>query len=270
MVRVKRGLTDPTGEKTARRNNTKTSQKQEPKKITSNIGNVIESVSNGVQSVTNGIQSVTNTATAIGQNISSTTQQLAPKSSLTTTPAIDSFEKGNQIANSYGVAQLNLNEILGSDLYDANSSTLKQVTLSEANKQKMIAQKQLNGLEVIEANLRRDRKAAQVAKENVLLVGDIVDYHTSKIDVSSKVIDNQIAETNYQVRQSRLLQTEEYLDQQRIATAGTISLSEGLREEWELKFQLQQTKNEALKLQVEGALKNNELKRQEIEAFLLE
>jgi len=41
-------------------------------------------------------------------------------------------------------------------------------------------------------------------------------------------------------------------------------------EEWSLKFQSQEAKNDRLKLEVEGSIQDNERKREELEAKLLE
>ncbi|PMB24559.1 hypothetical protein CEN46_07615, partial [Fischerella thermalis CCMEE 5318] len=109
-----------------------------------------------------------------------------------------------------------------------------------------------------------------LATENRRLIGDVVQLHTAGIEIGSKIIETQIADTNYRTKQSKLEQTEELLTQQVIATQGVVNLTDGIREEWDLKFERQQARNQGLRLEVEGAIRDTEIKRQELEAKLLE
>jgi hypothetical protein len=64
--------------------------------------------------------------------------------------------------------------------------------------------------------------------------------------------------------------TEEQFVQQQLATQGTLNLTAGIEEEWSLRFQSQQAKNDRLKLEVEGSIADNQRKKEELEAKLLE
>ena len=49
-----------------------------------------------------------------------------------------------------------------------------------------------------------------------------------------------------------------------------MNLTHGIEDEWQLKFQLQATRNDRLKLDIEGSHRDNDIKREELEARLVE
>ncbi|MEM7557465.1 MAG: hypothetical protein AAF378_25960, partial [Cyanobacteria bacterium P01_A01_bin.84] len=80
----------------------------------------------------------------------------------------------------------------------------------------------------------------------------------------------QIADTKFKVAQSKLEENEELLEQQIIRTQGVISLTEPIRQEWDLRLHKQYANNEALMIQIEQADNKNARDREKIESFLLE
>jgi hypothetical protein len=150
---------------------------------------------------------------------------------------------------------------------DANIPEMKAV---DANREKLKIQRQNNALEVRHEKIKQGRKVVAIATEQRKFIGDFVDFSTAGIETATKVVKNQVADTKYQIEQSKLEMTEEQLIQQQIATQGTLNLTSGIEEEWSLKFQSQQAKNDRLKLEIEGSIADNERKREELEAKLLE
>ncbi|MBW4450757.1 MAG: hypothetical protein KME38_29010 [Spirirestis rafaelensis WJT71-NPBG6] len=49
-----------------------------------------------------------------------------------------------------------------------------------------------------------------------------------------------------------------------------MNLTNGIEDEWQLKFQLQGTRNDRLRLEIEGSHRDNDIKREELEARLFE
>jgi len=49
-----------------------------------------------------------------------------------------------------------------------------------------------------------------------------------------------------------------------------MNLTNGIEDEWQLKYQAQQAKNDRLRLEIEGSFRENEAKREELEARLFE
>ena len=178
------------------------------------------------------------------------------------------MSKANTIAKQYGIEQIDIGSLLGSDPYSADSN-IPEMTAAEANKNKLKLQRQSNAIEVRHEKIKLGRKAVKMATEQVGLVGDLVDYATAGIDTATKVVKNEIASVKFQTEQSKLVQTEEFFTQQQIATDGTIALTDGIREEWQLKLEKQATRNSGLRIEVEGSIQENERKREELEAKLL-
>jgi hypothetical protein len=186
-------------------------------------------------------------------------------SSLVTDDHGTSLQQAYGIAQQYGIQPIDTSGMLGSDPYAADGD-IPEMDAKTANQHKFKIQRQNNALEVRLSKIQQGRLVAKVAKENVNLVGDFVEVNTAQIDVGTKVIGNQIAATNYGIAQSRLEQTEELLIQQNIATQGTINLTSGIRDEWDLKAEKQQAKNDKLRLEIQGAHAEIEAKTLEVES----
>jgi hypothetical protein len=186
-------------------------------------------------------------------------------SSLVTDDHSTSLSQAYGIAKQYGVQEIDPSTMLGSDPYSADGD-IPEMDARTANQHKFKIQRQNNALEVRLAKIQQGRLVAKVAKENINLVGDFVEVSTAQIDVGTKVIGNQIAATNYGIAQSRLEQTEELLIQQNIATQGTLNLTSGIRDEWDLKAEKQQAKNDKLRLEIQGAHAEIEAKTLEVES----
>lgn len=231
--------------------------------------NTVDAINETVQNVSNAVGHAVNSAQSIASNVNNIQQTVSPRSTLTKTASKDSFSIAGNIASEYGIADINLKDLLGSEPYKADAN-IPEMTAAEANVEKLKIQRQNNSLSVRTAKTQQGRQVVKLATEQRHLIGDVVDFATAAIEVGSKVLTNQISETNYSIRQSKLEQTEEQLSQQQIATNGTVNLTEGLREEWNLKLERQAARNDSLRLEIEGHIKNNEIKRQEIEARLLE
>jgi hypothetical protein len=205
------------------------------------------------------------TVQAVGTATKTARRAFTQGSSLVTDDHGTSLSQAYGIAQQYGIQPIDTTGMLGSDPYAADSD-IPEMDARTANTHKFKIQRQNNALEVRLAKVQQGRLVAKVAKENVNLVGDFVEVNTAQIEVGTKVIGNQIAATNYGIAQSRLEQTEELLIQQNIATQGTINLTNGIRDEWDLKAEKQQAKNDKLRLEIQGAHAEIEAKTLEVES----
>jgi hypothetical protein len=230
--------------------------------IASNVGQFTQSVATGVQTSTDNLKSV-------GKGLRSIRNSFQNGSSLVTDESDTSLKKASDISSKYGVNEINVSELLGTDPYKADAD-IPEMKASDANKEKLRIQRQNNALDVRLEKIKQSRKVVDIATEQRRLIGDFVDFATVGIETATKVVKHQIADTKYRVEQSKLEQTEEQLEQQQIATQGTLNLTEGIRQEWQLKLENQQAKNDRLRLDIEGTIQNTERRRQEIEAMLLE
>ena len=221
-----------------------------------------QNVANGVGTVANGVKVVANGAKAVRRAFTG-------GSPLVTEGASEVLDKAKEIASGYGVDLIDIKGHMSSDPYEVDDSLGEGYTAKEANEKKLKIQRQNNKLDVRLERIKQKRKIVSIATEEYRLVGDLVDFATTGIEVATKVVNNQIADTNYQTKQSKLEESEELLIQQQIRTQGTINLTEGVRTEWDLKFKKKEADNKRLELEVEGALRQNERKLEEIEALLL-
>ncbi|BAY67222.1 hypothetical protein NIES22_73850 (plasmid) [Calothrix brevissima NIES-22] len=230
--------------------------------IASGIGQATQSVANAVQATTNGLHAVNN-------GLKSVKQAFNGGSSLVTDNAKSALDQALKVGNQYGIEQINLSEFITGNPYQASDS-IPEMKAADANREKLKIQRQNNALDVRLERIKQNRKITTIATEERRLLGDLVDFETVGIETATKVVKNQIADTRYRIEQSKLEQTEEQLQQQQIATQGTLNLTEGIRLEWQLKLENQQAKNDRLRLDIEGAIKDNDRRREELEARLLE
>uniref|UniRef100_A0A0C1NL03 Uncharacterized protein n=1 Tax=Tolypothrix bouteillei VB521301 TaxID=1479485 RepID=A0A0C1NL03_9CYAN len=273
MARKRYGLTDPTGEKQAKRasrrsGTTNTSNvdelnQQNDARVRERLKERFNNVATTAQNVASAVGDAVNTVGNVVSNISH------PVNATSSSDSNSSYQEGLALANRYGIRESDLQSLLGSNPYTADGTT-PELSAKEASTIKLRLQRQLNSEEVRNSKIKLGRQIVKNEIEQTKLIGDVVDLHTSRIDVGSKVINNKIANVNYEISQSKLEQTQELLVQQKDATAGTQSLTPSLREEWSLKIAAQQTKNDRIRLEIDGAIKDISIKRAEIEARLLE
>jgi ASC-1-like (ASCH) protein len=215
----------------------------------------VNAVADGVRNVAQGVKTVERAARTVRQAVTDNHKE--------------SLGKASAIASEYGIKEIEIGDLLGSDPYVADAS-IPEMKAADANREKLKIQRQNNALEVRLEKIKQGRKVVAVASEQRRLIGDFVDFATAGIEVATKVVKNEIVDTKYQTEQSKLEQSEELLYQQRVATQGTMNLTHGIEDEWQLKFQLQGAKNDRLRLEIEGSHRDNDLKREELEARLIE
>lgn len=230
--------------------------------IASDIGQATQSVASNVQATTDNLKSV-------GKGLRRIRQSFDSGSSLVTDDAKTALNQAFQVGSQYGIEQLNLKELIGGNPYAANDS-IPEMKAADANREKLRIQRQNNALDVRLERIKQNCKITTIATEERRLLGDLVDFETVGTETATKVVKNQMADTKYRIEQSKLEQTEEQLEQQQIGTQGTLNLTEGIRLEWQLKLENQQAKNDRLRLDIEGAIKDNDRRREELEARLLE
>jgi ribosomal protein S17 len=220
-----------------------------------NIASKVDAVGNGARSVANGVKSVRQAFTGGSQLVTDGHTQV--------------LGQAKEIASTYGVQLTDIQGHMSASNDTVDDSLGEGISAKEANERKLKIQRQNNHLEVRLERVKQKRKIATLHKEELNLVGDLVEVATTGVQVASKMVNHQIAVTDFKTNQSKLEEHEELLIQQGIRTQGTINLTAGIRTEWDLKYQKQERSNERLVLEIEGAEKSNEQKRLEIEAFLL-
>lgn len=240
-----------------------------PDRIKETLRNTAATVNNVAQTVGNVVQTVGTGAKAVDRAVKTVRRGFAGGSPVVTNTSDVSLKQAADIAQQYGVGEIDIKQMLGSDPYKADGD-IPEMKAADANREKLKLQRQSNALEVRSEKVKLGRKVVQLATEQRRYVGDFVDFATAGIETATKVVKNQVADVKYGIEQSKLEQTEELLIQQQVATQGTLNLTAGIEQEWQLRFQAQDAKNDRLKLEVEGSLADNERKREELEAKLFE
>lgn len=231
-------------------------------KLKEHLQKTTEAVANVAQNVGGTIKTIDNAAKTVRRAFSG-------GSNLVTNSATDALKEATQISQQYGVNDIDLKQLLGTDPYKADAN-IPELKAADANREKLKIQRQNNALDVRHEKIKQGRKVVAIGIEQRKFIGDFVDFSTAGIETATKLVRNQIADTRYGIEQSKLEQTEELLIQQQIATQGTLNLTTGIEQEWSLKFQNQQAKNDRVKLEIEGNIQENSHKREELESRLLE
>lgn len=229
-----------------------------------------------LEALQQGAKTVTDTLGAVGDGIQTVTngakqvrRAFNGGSALVSADALQANAQAQDLASSYGLQIDNLAQTIGSSNFDIDES-IPEMDAKEANKLNLIIERQNNALDVANNRIKQKRKQVRNHKEEWGLVGDLVDLDTVKIDVGTKVVKHEIAGTKFQLEQSKLEENEELLEQQIIRTQGVISLTDGIRKEWDLRFDKQQRQLEKLQIDIEQVDNQNARQREKLESFLFE
>ncbi|NJM20823.1 MAG: hypothetical protein HC836_34385 [Richelia sp. RM2_1_2] len=233
------------------------------------VGKVASAVGKGVKAAANTVGAARDIAQTVSNGARQVRRSTNGGSDLVTADIKETLSKADDLASEYGLESTDLKSAMRTDSYGVDES-IPEMTAKEANVLKLRIQRQNNALDVRLERTKQKRKIATVATEEIRLVGDLVDYSTAGIETATKVVKNQIADTKYQTEQSKLEETEELLEQQIIRTQGTIALTQGVRDEWNLKLEKQERNNEQIRLEIAGADAKNNRKREEIESFIFD
>lgn len=188
-------------------------------------------------------------------------------SELVTADTSQALDKANKLGDEYGVEQFDVKSALRTSSYEVDK-TIPELSSAEANQIKLTIQRQNNALEVRHERTKQKRNIVNLNTEEVRLIGDLVDNSTAKIETATKVVNNQIADTDFGTAQSKLEEHEELQTQQTIKTQGTVNLTEGIREEWDLKLEQQESNNQKLRVAIEKASQDIARGRREVEALM--
>jgi ABC-type sugar transport system ATPase subunit len=218
-----------------------------------------------------------NAATNIGdtvQSISKTGKTIqrafGQGSSLVTDDSAKALNIATEIASQRGIELTDIDARMRVSNDDIDTSLGEGISAKELNQKKLTIQKQNNLLDLRRERLKQKREIVSLYREELGLVGDLVDVGTLEVKVGEKVVNHQIAVTEFETVQSKLEQKEELLIQQQISTQGSINLTEGIREDWRLKHQLLLRHNEESQLKIEGMIRKNSMTRLELESLLFD
>lgn len=225
-----------------------------------NLQDATKSITDTVGSVVDGVQTVTNAGKQVKRAFNG-------GSNLVSGDSLQATQQAQDLASSYGLQIDNIADKIGGSNFEIDES-IPEMDAKEANRLTLIIERQNNALDLADKRINQKRKQVRNHKGEWELVGDLVDLDTTKINVGTKVIKHEIAGTKFQIEQSKLEENEELLEQQVIRTQGTISLTDGIRTEWDLRLQKQQRQLEKLEIEIEQVDNENLRQREKLESFL--
>ncbi|AFY59226.1 hypothetical protein Riv7116_6914 (plasmid) [Rivularia sp. PCC 7116] len=238
-----------------------------PRKSESPDKSALEALQQGTKAITDtvgavadGVQTVTNAGKQVRR-------AFGGGSGLVSGDSLQATNQAQDLAAQYGLQLDDLSKTIGGSNYEIDES-IPEIDAKEANRLNLIIERQNNALDVAGNRIKQKRKQVRNHKDEWELVGDLVDLDTTRINVGTKVLKHEIAGTKFQIEQSKLEETEEYLEQQVIKTQGVISLTEGIRTEWDLRFQKQERQLEKLQIEIEQVDNDNARQREKLESFL--
>jgi len=227
-----------------------------------NLQQATKAITDTVGAVADGVQTVTNAGKQVRRAFKG-------GSELVTGDSLEATKQAQDLASSYGLKIDNLAETIGGSNFEIDES-IPEMDAKEANRLNLIIERQNNSLDVANNRIKQKRKQVRNHKEEWELVGDLVDLDTTRINVGTKVVKHEIAGTKFQIEQSKLEETEELLEQQVIKTQGVISLTDGIRTEWDLRLEKQQRQLEKLQIEIEQVDNENSRQREKLESFLFD
>lgn len=227
-----------------------------------NLQQATKAVTDTVGAVADGVQTVTNAGKQVRRAFNG-------GSALVTGDSLEATKQAEDLASSYGLKVDDINQKLSIPDHEIDSS-IPELDAKEANRLNLIVERQNNHLDFEFNRKKQKRKQIRNHKEDWDTIGDLVDLDTTKINVGTKVVKHEIAATKFSIEQSKLEETEELLEQQVIRTQGVISLTDGVRQEWDLRFQKQQRQLEKLQIEIEQVDNDNARQREKLESFLFD
>ncbi|WP_026730835.1 hypothetical protein [Fischerella sp. PCC 9605] len=207
------------------------------------------------------------TSTLPRSNKTNQVRRSANSNSVTGTDALGILEQAKSFASGYGVQLIDLASEMSGDPYSP-SGTIPQMEGAEAAQKKLIIEKQNNALEVRLERTKQKRKIAGIYKEDLSLVGDLVDIRKVGFDVAKKYVGSEISYVDFQTEQSKLEEHQELLQQQIIRTEGVRSLTPGIQTEWDLKLQKQTQSNQRLQEEIQNTELAAQSRREQIQASM--
>ncbi|MBW4450758.1 MAG: hypothetical protein KME38_29015 [Spirirestis rafaelensis WJT71-NPBG6] len=116
-----------------------------------------EAVVDGVRTIAQGVKGVERAARTVRQAVSG-------GSSTVTDNHKESLGKASEIAAQFGIKEIEISDLLGSDPYSADAS-IPEMKEADANREKLKIQRQNNALEVRLEKIKQGRKVVSVATE---------------------------------------------------------------------------------------------------------
>ncbi|MEM7726055.1 MAG: hypothetical protein AAF208_06735 [Cyanobacteria bacterium P01_A01_bin.45] len=234
-----------------------------------NLQQTAKTITDTVGGIVDGVQTVGNTVHSVTQAGKQVRRAFGGGSGLVSSDSKQAIGQAEDLAASYGLQLDDLSQTLGGSNYEIDDS-IPEMDAKTANQLTLKIERQNNALDVANKRITQKRKQVKNHKAQWDLVGDLVDLDTTKINVGTKVVNHEIAGTKFQIQQSKLEETEELLEQQVIRTQGVISLTDGVRKEWDLRFDKQQRQLEKIQIEIEQVDNENIRQREKLESFLFE
>lgn len=141
------------------------------------------------------------------------------------------------------------NAHFATDLF-TDSSPLPRTSKADADEACASIEEKRQTLRIAQSNIALNQDAVTTGVAFQKLVGTVIDYGTAKVNNHTKFIGYQTARTNLETAQVKWSQAQERLYQEQAILDGMVELTPLIREEWEQKKALKQSRIADLKQSV--------------------
>lgn len=141
------------------------------------------------------------------------------------------------------------NNYFAADLF-RDSSPLPRTSKAEADQMCLAIEEKKQSLRVAQANISLNQEVVNTGIGFQKFLGSVIDYGTARVNNQAKFVNYQIAGVNLNIAETKLQQANERLTQEQIVLEGMVDLTPLIREEWEQRKALRQSRIEDLRQSV--------------------
>ncbi len=227
-------LTDPTGEKAAKKSRTSTSNgKSKIKASAEKIASTAQNVADKVNGVATNVRTVTNAVGTIGNAVGNVAESIGIKSQGKTSYQLREHD-------AYGGLKLptfNPQELMATDLYTV-SSALSRTTKTNADLACEAIEEQRQTVRIAVANLDLNTDILRAGVKSEKMVQSGIDYGISKVDTDTKLINFEESLVKNEIAATKLDQTREKLTHEQVTLEALQNETDQRRRYWQAKYQL--------------------------------
>ena len=161
----------------------------------------------------------------------------------------------SEVEHGLSYPEFNANDWFAQDL-TTDSSSLEGTDVVDADAAVASIERKRQTLRVVQSNIALNTDLVKTATAQEKFVGNVIDYATARVGNHAKFINYQTAGINVNIAQTKYQQANERLNQEAIALNGMAQLTPLIREEWEEKKALKQSRIAALKQSAMAASAN--------------
>lgn len=165
--------------------------------------------------------------------------------SVTSSTTAPSISFGN-VNHGLSYPEFNPNDYFATNLF-TDSSPLPRTDDATTTEALQSIHEKRNTVKIAKANIQLNKDVVETGTVFQNFLGSVVDYGSAKLGVEAKLLKYQAAQVNVEIAGVKLDQTREKLIQEQVVLGGMQQITPLIREEWEQRKALKQSRINALK-----------------------